>query len=462
LNANHLASIATRPQSTESLHASSAKNDPDGARTLDANRSFRAFRATPTQSAASHRITDFVRIPPASMAFTLLMSFLSALPSFAIDMSLPAITETAASLRVAPAQAGLMMSLFMVGFAVAPLFYGPASDRYGRKPIVVFACMLFVIAGIGCALAQSLPTLLMWRVVQGAGAGASMTIALAIIRDLFEGQAARTKLSYVTIATMIVPMIAPTAGAALLALGGWRVIHAVLAGVGLFLLLAMLLGFAESARINPANRLVPSVIARNYLRVLMHPLCLGYILVSSTTFGALFAYVSGSSLFLINVVGLRPLQYGLVFAATSLGIMAGAFLNTRLSARGVLPFYPLAAGLLLAVVSTILLLAMTLVNWMPLPLFISLLVLGNLAFGLTAPNAMQGAMQPLPQIAGAAGAATGCIQMTTAAVVSGLVAELYDGHSALSMTAFMALCSLLALIAYLLLARPAECVVVLP
>jgi DHA1 family bicyclomycin/chloramphenicol resistance-like MFS transporter len=285
---------------------------------------------------------------------------------------------------------------------------------------------------------------------------------LAIIRDLFEGQAARTKLSYVTVATMIVPMIAPTAGAALLALGGWRVIHAVLAGVGLFLLLAMLLGFAESARIDPANRLVPSVIARNYLRVLMHPLCLGYILVSATTFGALFAYVSGSSLFLINVVGLRPLQYGLVFAATSLGIMAGAFLNSRLSARGVLPFYPLTAGLLLAVVSTILLLAMTLVDWMPLPLFISLLVLGNLAFGLTAPNAMQGAMQPLPQIAGAAGAATGCIQMTTAAVVSGLVAELYDGHSALSMTAFMALCSLLALIAYLLLARPAERVVVSP
>src|SRR5258708_4538869 len=409
------------------------------------------------RAAASHRITDFVLIPPASMAFTLLMSFLSALPSFAIDMSLPAITETAAALRVAPARAGLMMSLFMVGFAVAPLFYGPASDRYGRKPIVVFACMLFVIAGIGCALAQSLPTLLMWRVVQGAGAGASMTIALAIIRDLFEGQAARTKLSYV-----IIPTIAPTAGAVLLALGGWRVIHAVLAGVGLFLLLAMLLGFAESARIDPANRLVPSVIARNYLRVLMHPLCLGYILVSATTFGALFAYVSGSSLFLINVVGLRPLQYGLVFAATSLGIMAGAFLNSRLSARGVLPFYPLTAGLLLAVVSTILLLAMTLVDWMPLPLFISLLVLGNLAFGLTAPNAMQGAMQPLPQIAGAAGAATGCIQMTTAAVVSGLVAELYDGHSALSMTAFMALCSLLALIAYLLLARPAECVVVLP
>src|SRR5258706_3114771 len=307
--------------------------------------------------AASHRITDFVRIPPASMAFTLLMSFLSALPSFAIDMSLPAITETAASLRVAPAQAGLMMSLFMVGFAVATLFYGPTSDRYGRKPIVVFACMLFVIAGIGCALARSLPTVLIWRVVQGAGAGASMTIALAIIRVLFEGQAARTKLSYVAIATMIVPMIAQTAGAALLALGGWRLIHAVLAGVGLLLLLTMLLGFAESARIDPANRLVPSVIARNYLRVLMHPLCLGYILVNAAAFGALFAYVSGSSLFLINIVGLRPEQYGLVFAATSLGIMAGALLHSKLRTPGAFALYPLTDRLLPAPAFPLLVLA---------------------------------------------------------------------------------------------------------
>jgi DHA1 family bicyclomycin/chloramphenicol resistance-like MFS transporter len=171
-------------------------------------------------------------------------------------------------------------------------------------------------AAIGCALAQSLPILLIWRVVQGAGAGASMTLALAIVRDLFEGQAARTKLSYVAITTMIVPTIAPSAGAALLALGGWRLVHAVLAGIGLLLLLTISLGFTESARLDPANRLVPSVITRNYLRVVMHPLCLGYIFVNAAAFGALFAYVSGSSLFFINVIGLRPGRYGLVFAAT--------------------------------------------------------------------------------------------------------------------------------------------------
>jgi MFS transporter, DHA1 family, multidrug resistance protein len=231
-------------------------------------------------------------------------------------------------------------------------------------------------------------------------------------------------------------------------LAAGRAIHAVLAAVGALLLLAMPWGFAESAPLDPAVRLAPSVVARNYLRVLRHPFCLGYILVNAAAFGSLFAYVSG-----INVVGLRPAQYGLIFAATSLGIMGGTFLNGRLNTRGIPPGYPLVIGLGVATVSTMLLLAMTLASWMPLPVVISLLILATAAFGLVAPNAMEGAMQPLPQIAGAAGAATGCIQMTTGAAASSLVAATYDGHSALSMTAPMAFCSLLALGSYLLLAR---------
>jgi DHA1 family bicyclomycin/chloramphenicol resistance-like MFS transporter len=397
-----------------------------------------------------------VRIPPNSIAFTLLLGFLVALPSFGIDMSLPALTATGATLHVAPAQVGLAMSLFMLGFAVAPLLYGPISDRYGRKPVTLFACLLFTVASVGCAMARSLPDLLAWRVAQGAGAGASMTIAFAIIRDLFEGHVARTKISHVTMATMVVPMMAPTAGVALLAFGGWRTIHAVLAGVGTLLLMAMLFGFSESATLVSTNQLAPSVIVRNYIRVLTHRSCLGYLLVSAAVFGSLFAYVSGSSLFLINVVGLRPELYSLVFAATSLGIMGGSFVSSRLNTLNVAPGYPLMLGLVLAAVTTMLLLLMTLAGWMPLPVVIPQLVLANAAFGLIMPNAMERAMQPLPQIAGAAGAAIGCIQMAMGAVASGLVATLYDGHSALSMTALMALCSLLALAAYLLVARPAQ------
>jgi DHA1 family bicyclomycin/chloramphenicol resistance-like MFS transporter len=400
-----------------------------------------------------------VRIPPTSIAFTLLLGFLVALPSFGIDMSLPALTATGATLHVAPAQVGLTMSLFMLGFAIAPLLYGPISDRYGRKPVILFACLVFTVASVGCAMARSLPDLLAWRVVQGAGAGASMTIAFAIVRDLFEGRAARTKISYITMATMVVPMIAPTAGVALLAVGGWRTIHAVLAGVGTLLLLAMLFGFSESATLVSTNRLVPSVIARNYIRVLTHRSCLGYLLVSAAAFGSLFAYVSGSSLFLINVAGLRPQLYSLVFAATSLGIMGGSFVSSCLNTLNVAPGYPLTLGLALAAVTTMLLLLMTLAGWMPLTVVIPQLVLANAAFGLIMPNAMERAMQPLPSIAGAAGAAIGCVQMAMGAAASGLVATFYDGHSALSMTALMALCSLLALTAYLLVARPAQYVV---
>lgn len=403
-----------------------------------------------------------MRILPTSVCFTLLLGFLVALPSFGIDTSLPALSAISATLHVMPAQVGPTMSLFMVGFAFAPLLYGPVSDRCGRKPVILFACLLFTIAAIGCAMARSLTGLLAWRLVQGAGAGASMTIAFAIVRDLFEGQAARTKISYIAMTTMVVPMLAPTVGAGLLAFSGWRMIYAVLAGVGTLLLLTVLLGFSESAVLDPTNRLAPSAIVRDYLSVLTHPSCRGYLLVNSAAFGSLFAYVSGSPLFLINVVGLRPERYGLVFAATSFGIMAGAFLNGRLSTSGLSPSYPLSFGLALATAATMLLLFMTLAAWMPLALVISLLVLANLAFGLIMPNAMERAMQPLPQIAGAAGAAMGCIQMAMGAAASGLVASFYDGHSALSMTALMAVCALLALASYLMLARPADCAEPLP
>jgi DHA1 family bicyclomycin/chloramphenicol resistance-like MFS transporter len=280
--------------------------------------------------------------------------------------------------------------------------------------------------------------------------------AIAIIRDLFDGLAARTKMSYVVIAINIVPMVAPTAGAALLALGGWRLIYTTLVAVGLVLLLAILLGFNESARIDPANRLMPSVIVRNYLRVLMHPICLGYILVNATTTGVIFAYATGSSLFFINAVGLRPDQYGLIFGASAVAVMGGALLDGRLSARGVVPGTPLMTGLVMLTVAAMSLLATTLAGWTPLPLVISLMIIVTLAFGLVTPNVMNAAMQPLPEIAGSVSATAGCVQMMVAAGSSALVALLFDGHSALSMAAVMASFSALAVASYMRVVRPAE------
>ena len=385
----------------------------------------------------------------------LLLGFLAAVPYSGIDINLPALAATGATLGVSASEVGLTMSAFMLSLAAAPLVYGPVSDRFGRKPVVAFGVALFVVASLACAVAQYLPELLICRFVQGAGA-ASTAMTLAIIRDLFNETTARTKIANVVVAINVVTVIAPTAGAALLTIGGWRSIYAIQAGIGALLLLAVLLGFAESAKIDPANRLARAAVIRSYVRVLTHPVSFAYILVGAAAGATVFAYVTGSSLFFIGVVGLRPGQYGLIFSACSAAVMSGALLDSRLGSRGVSAALVLTIGLTLSAAASAMLLAMTVAGWTQPAVVAALLMVVALAFGMTMPNIMNTTMQPLPDIAGAVGAAAGSIQLTAGAASSGLVALLFDGRSPLSMAAVMATCSLLALIAYCLLARPAE------
>ena len=396
-----------------------------------------------------------MQIQPTSFLFMLLLGLLAAVPYSGIDINLPALAATGATLGGSPSEVGLTMSAFMLSLAAAPLVYGPVSDRFGRKPVVAFGVALFVLASLACTIAQSLPALLIRRFVQGVGA-ASTAMTFAIIRDLFNETTARTKIANVVVAINVVTVIAPTAGAALLTIGGWRSIYAIQAGIGALLLLAVVLGFAESARIDPTNRLAPAIVIRSYARVLTHPVSFAYILVGAAAGATVFAYVTGSSLFFIGVVGLRPDQYGLIFSACSAAVMSGALLEGRLGRLGISAAQVLTIGLTVLAAASALLFAMTVSGWAQPALVAALLMAVALGFGMTMPNIMNATMQPLPDIAGAVGAAAGSIQMAAGAASSGLVAVLFDGRSALSMAAVMATCSLLALIAYCLLARPAE------
>src|SRR3981189_2923912 len=140
-------------------------------------------------------------------------------------MILPSLSATGADLGAAPAEVGLAMSFYLLSLGTALLVYGPVSDRFGRKPIVVFGCALVIIASLGCIFAHSLPQLLFFRALQGAGASGPGMRAVTIVSDLFDGAAARAKMSNVVFAINIVPMIAPSVGAALLAVGGWRALY---------------------------------------------------------------------------------------------------------------------------------------------------------------------------------------------------------------------------------------------
>jgi DHA1 family bicyclomycin/chloramphenicol resistance-like MFS transporter len=403
-----------------------------------------------------------MRIRPDSVVFVILLSALGGLTPLSIDMGLPALQAIGHSLQVSPASAALTLSLFLVGFAFGPVILGPLSDRFGRRPILLAGCSLFALAGIGCAVASSLPVLLFWRLLEGIGAGAGSTLSVAIVRDLFDGATARSRLSYVATVGSIAPMIAPTLGAIVLAYLGWRAIYGFLAAAGLLLFVAVQLGFAESHPKIDKAALHPGRLAANYARIFRHRLCLGYTLVAALNFGCMFSYISSSPLVMMGVLGVSPSRYGWTFAATALGIMAGAFLNGRLNARGFSATMLLNFGLGLSLISALSLLVISFTGAATVATILPLLVVNTFSVGFIGPNATQGVMHPVPDIAGVASAVLGSTRMLTGALAGVIVAFLFDTHTAQAMAESMTFFSLASLAVYIGIVRRAEISAVRP
>ena len=397
-----------------------------------------------------------MRLRPESLAYTLFLSALGGITPLSVDMGLPALVPIGASLHVSAAATGLTLSFFLAGIALGPVVLGPVSDRYGRRPVLLAGCTFFTIAGAGCALAHSLPLLLFWRLIAGVGAGAASTLSLAIVRDLFDGAAARVKLSYVGTVGTIAPMIAPTLGTLILIWANWRAIYATLALSGALLLLAVVCLFSESHGSRDQTALEPRQLLTNYGRVFRNPICLGYALVASFNFGCMFSYISSSPLIMMGVLGVSTAFYGWTFAATALGIMTGAFINGRLNARGVPGTVLLTFGLVTSFLSAMILLIIGHCGWAHLDTVLPLLVLNTFCIGFIGPNASQGVMHPMPDIAGIASAVLGSLRMLTGALAGVLVAAFYDGHTINAMAGMMTLFSGASLLVYLGLVRTLE------
>jgi DHA1 family bicyclomycin/chloramphenicol resistance-like MFS transporter len=386
-------------------------------------------------------------------ASTLLLSALAALPSFGIDMSLPALDATGRALGVGADRAGLTISLFTLGYALAPPVCGPLSDQVGRKPIVLGALVVFALASLGCTTSLGLPALLAWRLAEGMGAGVTTTLAMAINNDQSRGREAELRLARIATVMLFVPMLAPAAGSAMLLFGGWRGIFFLLAGLGLVLGCVVWLGFAESLRpgVQSAS---PAALLHGYARAIRHPACLGYSLVNAAGFGMMFAYISGSPLLLISWLGLSHAAYSLAYAVSFLGIIAGVQLNVRLSELGVASDVRLPAGLALALAAAVAFLVAILAGWRWAPGLTALLTLAMAGFGLIVPNAILAAIQPLPDHAGAASAMSGFIQMLAQSAVSAVVSGLAAWGAGLAVALPMTVCAVLGLVAYLGVARP--------
>jgi MFS transporter, DHA1 family, multidrug resistance protein len=273
-----------------------------------------------------------------SIGFTLFLAALSALPPLAIDTALPSLALIQADLDATQTEAASVIAIFLVGFATAPLAVGPLADRFGRKPVMLAGVSVFTLCALGCALAPSIGALLAFRLIQGVGAGAVGVLPRAIIRDLFEeGREARLHIAAVSLVFSMAPLLAPTLGAAILAVGPWRLIFFVLTGVGAALAAVALVLFKESHALDRRRNLRPATILAGYGRALTSPMCVGFALVNGLVFAGLFAYVNVSPLLFIEGYGVSKAAFAGLFAITASGVIVGSSINAWLIRRHARP-----------------------------------------------------------------------------------------------------------------------------
>ena len=379
---------------------------------------------------------------PALMA---LLAAITALAPFSLQIFLPALPAIQASFAVAPGLVQLALSLSILANAVANLAYGPMSDRFGRRPVLLVGLAAFIAGSLGCALAPSIELLIIARIVQSIGGAAGMVLARAIVRDLYDRERSASIIAYLTMAMVVAPMLAPTIGAVLLDIASWRAIFYLVTGIGVVLTWPIVVTLAET-RPPEARRLGGPLIGAGAL--LRSGLFWSYVLQSTFGICVFFAFIAGAPYFMINVLGRSATEYGLWFILVSAAFMAGNLVAGRYSPRIGLDRMVLA-GSLLAVASAGLALVLLLGGaWTPLALFGPMMAVG-LGNGFSVPNAQAGALSVFPLLAGTASGIAGFSQMFMAALVSQAVGMLQNG-TPYPMAGFMAGCAVLSLLGFVL------------
>lgn len=390
-----------------------------------------------------------------SIWFTFFLVGLGVLPPLSIDMGLLALGLIATNLHTTDRASAMTLSLFLLGFAIAPLFCGPLSDRYGRRPVLLFGSAAFALAAAGCTFAPNIEILLACRVIQGLGSGAATVLTTALVRDLFEGHEARARLSQVGAIRSFAPMIAPTIGAWILTMLTWRYIYGLLFVLGTILFFVVNFCFVESAKLNTAPLTVKALWSE-YKQVVKHRQSFGFALMNALYFGAVFAYVTNSPLLMMKHFGLTNQQFGYMFAGVSFGIMMGASCSGQLSKRKIPPRVSLYLGFSLAVTAVIANIFLTYSGLASPQTLIPALFAFTFAYGLLSPTAAHGCIEPLPQIAGVVSAVMAFSQMLVGALGGMLVSYFYDESTPWAMVLIMLLFVFASACTYLFVVRPVE------
>lgn len=373
----------------------------------------------------------------------LLLGSLAAIGPLSIDMYLPAFPDVERDLQTSGPMVGATLAVFFVGLCIGQLFYGPASDRLGRRKPLLFGLAVYLAASFGCFFATSITTLFLLRLLQALGACAGMVIGRAMVRDLFEPSEAAKVFSLVILAMGIAPILAPILGQGLTEIAGWRSIFAFMACFGSLAWLAVLKMMPTEATARPTTDKVP--LSQRFRAILSDRQFLAFALSGTLIQGGLYAYLTGSPSLFIDKVGLSPQAFSLLFGLNASGFILASQINSRLLRR-----YPyqhiLHRSLQVAALVAVVLAAMGLTGvggWtvsIPIFIFIS-------SLGLIFPNSTAGALANQGHQAGSASALLGVIQYGGAAIASGVVVLLSHVTSA-PLQVTIGLCGVLSIVAF--------------
>lgn len=367
-----------------------------------------------------------MRLQPDSFVMAALLTALVTIAPLSTDMYLPAMPAIAAALGATTAEVQLTLSVYLVGFAVAQLILGPLSDRYGRRPILIGGAVVFLISTIACVMAQDITHLITARFFQAVGACAGAAVGRAVVRDVYGTKDAARLLTHMGTAMAAGPLFAPLIGGQLTAYFGWQSNFVALASISATLLLLTILKLPESHTTPDTNALNPRRMSMNYAALLRHKDFKNFTFANAFSFGGLFAFISGSSFVLIGTFGLSPQTFGFAFGGVVLGYMSGTQLAARLLKTREIERLIGIGGRIGLVAGNVGLLAVLIappsIYTVIIPMFWY-----SFSVGFVMPNSMAGAIAPFPNMAGAASALMGFIQMSMSAITGVLVGQLHDG-----------------------------------
>jgi MFS transporter, DHA1 family, multidrug resistance protein len=361
-----------------------------------------------------------------SPLFVLLLTLLLGIQPVTTDLYLPALPGLTAGFGASTTQAQLTLTALLLAFGASQLVWGPLSDRFGRRRILLWGLGLYSVAALGSALAVSMEQLVLLRAVQGAGMGAAVMCARAMVRDLYAPVDGARVMSRGLSGLGLIAIICPPLGGVLAQWFGWRGAMGSLSVFGVATLALVALRYQETLRTPNLQALQWGPMLRNLAHIARHPTFIAWSALQTFSYAGLFTFLGASSFVFLNVYGLQPSTYGLLMSTASLSYLAGTFLCRRLLARLGLR-KAVAVGGALSVSGGTLMGVLALAGWHHPAAFLLPHFLYMMGHGIHQPCSQSGALGPFPQMAGTAAALAGFVMMCVAFGVGAWLGWRIDG-----------------------------------